>query len=436
MSTQDHLDALAATRARVWNEAEGFLSDLKGQEMSAEQRAQWDRYNARIDDLASQIETIAERSKNETEAGLIREAQGRAFGREPEDKREGQDLVANLRAWVNGTQRLDAVDEDGKPFNGIRANIGRVIQERELLRMGASPDEIRALAWDTGSVASAVPTLLDRTLYQVLEANIAALRMPTQRITTESGAPMDFPKVTAHAIATQVSGQGTTLAGTDPTFGKVTLTPVKYAELIKVSSEVITDNGVNLIAFLSNDIGRAVGRRVNEAIATAMIGAVTVGAGGTVATGGSLITPDYDDLINLQYSVNDAYRESGSAAWLAKDSTAGTLRKLRDGAGGTEGAVLWQPSTQVGISGQRQPDTLLGHPFYTDSNVAAMASNAKVLFFGDWNGFILRTVGDLMVERNDSVGFATDEVFFRGKWRADGEYVDLNAVNLLKMSVS
>ena len=54
----------------------------------------------------------------------------------------------------------------------------------------------------------------------------------------------------------------------------------------------------------------------------------------------------------------------------------------------------------------------------------------------DWRGFFARYVGSPMIERNDSVGFATDETFFRGKWRAAGDYQDLTAVNLLKMSVS
>lgn len=437
MSTAlERAKALTETRNRVWKEAESFLEDLKGEEMSEEQRTQWARYNERIDALASEHDQIVARERNEREAAQVREAQSVAFGAEPDDTRESESLNVRIAQWARGETRFDAVDDDGLKVNGIRTNITGVMRERELVRMGASPDEIRAITWDTGSAASVVPTVLDRRLYEVLEAEISALRMPTTKINTMSGEPMDFGRVTTHAVATQVAGQGTTFAGTDPAFLKLTLTPAKYAQLIEVNSDVITDNGVDLTAFLARDIGRAVGRRVNQAIAEAMIGGVVVGAAGTVSTGGSLITPTYEHLVNLEYSVNDAYRASSSAGWFAKDSTAGTLRKLRDGAGGTEGAPLWQPSTQVGISGQRQPDSLFGHPFWTDPNVAAQGSNAKVLFFGDWNGFYCRTVGDPIIERNDSVGFKEDDVYFRGKWRAAGGYQDLTAVNLLKMSVS
>lgn len=446
MSTiQERIEALTETRNRVWNEASNFLQDLpRGEEMSAEQSAQWQRYNERIDALASEIESISARENREREAAGIREAQAKMFGRDPESDDEKLTMNQRIAAWARGEERLQARDYDNKLVNGFQTNVTAVMRERELLRAGASPEEIRelawgpknALTWDTGSPASVVPTILDRRLYEVLEANIAALRMPVTRVVTQSGEPMDFGKVVTHAVATQVAGQGTTFAGTDPDFDKLTLTPIKYAELIEVNNDVLTDNGVDLTSFLARDLGRAVGRRVNQAIAEAMIGGVVVGSGGTVATGGSLITPDYEDLVNLQYSVNDAYRDSASAGWLAKDSTAGTLRKLRDGAGGTEGSPLWQPSTQTGVSGQRQPDSLLGRPFWTDPNVAAQGSNAKILFFGDWNGFYARFVGDPMIERNDSVGFKEDDVYFRGKWRAAGGYQDLTAVNLLKMSVS
>lgn len=436
MDINERVSALNETRARVWNEAANWLQDLpKGEEMSAEQRAQWDRYNERIDGLQAEVDSLVATATREREAAAIREAQGLAFNAEPNDVVERRNINEQLRSWIRGEERMAVVDDEGRTVNGVYANIQRVAREKELIRQGASPEEIRALAWDTGSVASAVPTLLDRSLYEVLEETIAAFRMPTTRISTDSGAPMDFPKVAAHAIATQVAGQGTTLAGTDPTFAKLTLTPVKYGELIKVASEVVSDSGVDIVSFVARDIGRAVGRKVNEAIIADIVGTAFTGAAGTVATGGSLIDPTFSTLVDLEYSINDAYRASSGAGWLMRDKTAGVIRKLRDGAGGTEGAPLWQPSLTNGISGGRGPDTLFGYPVFTDPGVASLASNAKVLFFGDWNSYYFRTVGNLMVERNDSVGFSTDEVFFRGKWRADGGAADLTAINLLKRSV-
>jgi len=439
-SIHDRIKAIQEARGRVWNEAQGFLDDINKRDdpsMNAEERTQWDRYNERLDELEAEGKDLTERAEREQTSLAVREAQGVAFGKEPDIVNERRAAAEDLRAWIRGEKRMSTHDwETGRESNAISTNLRGVQLERDLARLGASADEIRDLAWDTGSVASAVPTLFDRTLYEVLEETIAAFRMPTRRLNTDSGAVMDVPKVASHAIATQVAGQGTTLAGTDPTFAKTTLNATKYGELIKLANEVVTDSGVDIVSFVARDIGRAVGRRVDQAVMADIASTAFVGSAGTVATGGTLVNPSFETLINTEFSINDEYRASSSTGWLMRDSTAGTLRKLRDGAGGTEGAPLWQPSLDGGLSGFRRPATLLGYPVFTDPNIASLASNAKIMYFGDWSSYYFRTVGSLMVERNDSVGFAEDQVYFRGKWRADSAAADLNAINLVKRSVS
>ncbi len=251
---------------------------------------------------------------------------------------------------------------------------------------------------------------------------------------------MDLPTVASHSVATQASGQGTLLAGTDPVFGKLSLAAFKYGQLIEVASEVLTDSGVDIGAFLMKNLGRSLGTKIDTDLVLGsgsgqptgvMVSAAAAGAGST-HTGGSLITPDYEDLINCQYTINDSYRASGASGWLMRDSTAGTLRKLRDGAGGTLGAPLWQPSQDI-MGGQ--PDTLLGHAAFTDPNVAAQGSNARCISFLDFSSFYLRTVGDPVIERDSSVLFTTDEVAFRGKWRVDAGLADVNAISSVVMAV-
>jgi HK97 family phage major capsid protein len=424
----ERINALTDARQRAWHQAKSFLDELPGDsaEWSEEQRSQWNRYNDAVDGYDADIRQLQTTERRERETAVIREADYQAFGAKAVDKRDD-----DVRAWLRGETRLEARDEDGKRVNGISLDVRTAARERELLRRGAGPDEIRALAWDTGNVASAVPVTMARELYQVLEANIAAFRLPTRRISTDSGESMEFPKITAHGAATQVSGQGTTLAGTDPAFSKLTLTPVKFGQLVKVASEVITDSGVDVASFVGQDIGYALARVIDTAEIGRMVPATTLGS---VNTGGSLIGPTYEKMIDLVYSVNDGHRSSGNGAFLFRDSTAGSIRKIRDGAGGTEGTPLWQPGFAAGL-GFNQPDTLLGYPVFTDPNVASMASNALIGAFGNWGGYYLRTVGNVLVQRDDSAGFTTDEVFFRGKWRVRGGYQDTTAVVLLKQNV-
>ena len=57
----------------------------------------------------------------------------------------------------------------------------------------------------------------------------------------------------------------------------------------------------------------------------------------------------------------------------------------------TTDQYLWQPSIQAGA-----PDTLLGKPVYTDPNVAAVATSAKSVAFGDFSAYFVRQVNGIL----------------------------------------
>jgi HK97 family phage major capsid protein len=442
MDLRERVIALNTTRMKVWEEGKRLLDDTAGREMSGEERQTWDRINTRINDIDSEVRSLVDRETRDKEAGELREMENRIFGA-PAPTGNSRTPEQNLRAFVNGEFSHRGHDDATSGRRYIEVDVRTAMKEKQLLRAGASAEEIRALAWDTGSVASAVPTTLAREMYGYMEYGIAGFRIGATHINTNSGENIDFPRVNAHAIATQVSGHGTALAGTDPTFAKMTLSAYKYGELVKVASEVLQDSGIDIAAFLGRDIGRALSRKIDVDLVTGagstnpqgLMTAVTVGANGTVSTGGTttgLLT--YGSLVAVVYGVNDAYRQSPSAGWLMHDLTAGAIRQMRDGAGGTLGAALWQPSLFQGMMGG-QPDKLLGFPVFTDPNVASIASNAKILAFGDFSAYYLRTVGNPVIETDSSRYFDTDEIGFRGKWRVDGDYIDLTAVTLLKNSV-
>lgn len=433
MSTQARIDALDTARMKAWEEGKRLLDDSNG-EMTAEQRAEWDRINADIDDKAAQARVLKEAATREAEFDQLREEQFRAYGA-PVEKR-GYDADAELRAFLRGEGGM--IDSGGRRF--MEVDIRGAARERELLRQGVTGAELRALAWDTGSSASLVPTTLARSMYEYMEASMALYRMPTTKVNTASGEPMQFPRLAGHSVATQLAGQGTTYAGTDPTFARMQLDAFTAEQLVKVHSDVLSDSGVDIGSFLGRDMGRGVGRLAGQWFATGTgsgqpNGVMTAIVGsGTIATGGSLITPTVEKLIDLQYSVNDEYRSSPAAAWLMNDSTAGTLRKLRDGAGGTIGAFLWAPSLTQGVAGGA-PATFLDKPVYTDPNVAAQASNAKTVAFGDFSAFYIRTVGNPQIATSSERYFDTDEVGYRVKWRVDSDLIDTTAINVIKQNV-
>lgn len=410
--------------------AQAILQDAEmrdpGAPLQASEHRRVAAHTTALDLINVALESPSARERREQELADVRLKHpgvfGRSEGRYEREDREQQEIRSFL-------------DRTGP--NQLRIPLGAAMRQRERLRN----EDTRSLVWDTGNVASAVPTLMAERLYEVLEAEVAMLRLPTTKITTPSGANLDIPRLTTHTLGTQVIAQGTAIGGTDPAFAKTTLGAFKYGALIQVANEVIEDAAVDVLDLIMRDATRAVGRLVDADLVAGSgtgepLGVMEAITGaGTIATGGSLVDPSYEKLIDLAYSVNDSYRSSGNAAWLMRDATAANIRKLRDGNGGTIGAPLWQSSLVAGIADARQPDLLLGYPAFTDPNVASLASNAKILAFGDWSAYYIRQVHDIVFERDDSFAFDKDVVTFRAKTRVDGDLLDTSAINIMKRSV-
>ena len=433
MDIRSHVESLNAERLKIVNEYNGVLDDTSGRERTAEETQKLARMDARLDELKIEIEEYVARTTREKEAVELREQSLAVFGDAGFVRNDRKTLDA-FRAWLSAPKGSELRSAQ------FEIDIQRAIKERQLLRAGANADELRALAWDATSGSLVVPTTMARSLFDVLEAGIAGFDIGATILNTSSGENMQLPKLTTHAIATQVSGQGTTLAGTDPVFNRVNLNVYKYAELVKVANELLADSAFNVESWLGGDLGYALAHVIDADLVvgtgtsepTGMTILAGAGTNAPVTTGGSLIAPTVEKYIDTQYSVNDNYRKN--AKWLMKDSVAGTIRKLRDGAGGTIGAFLWEPSLTAGLK-DGTPDRFLGSPVYTDSNCAAAGSNAILATYGDFSQYTIRTVGNPVIERDDSVGFATDEAYFRGKWRVGGNHRQVGGLNTLVQNV-
>jgi HK97 family phage major capsid protein len=446
MDMREHVIALNTKRAKINKEQQDLIdkriTENPGEPFSAEDRATIAKMDADIDAISAEVKAFVDREEREDSDSKLREAHASVFGSERVLERQEQTFEQRFEKWARGEARGD----EGKDFEGktntLSVDLRPAHRIMNRLRDGASHEEVRALLWDTGSIASGVPVTTANTVYQLMTAGIAAFRMPTTKITTDGGETMYFPKIAAHGIGTQVIAQGTAIGGTDPTFARMQLDAFKYGQLVQVASETISDEGFNVLDFVAGNVARAVAQVADADLIVGtgsgepqgMMSAVTVGNAGTVATGGTLITPTFENLVDLVYSVNDQYRQSSACAFLMRDATAGIIRKIRDGAGGTIGQPLWQVSPYMGLR-TGEPDTVLGYPVYIDPNVASCASNARIVTFGDWNAYYTRLVGSFVFERSDDYAFNVDEVTFRGKQRLDGDFIDLTAVNLLKQSV-
>ncbi len=127
-----------------------------------------------------------------------------------------------------------------------------------------------------------------------------------------------------------------------------------------------------------------------------------------------------DKLIDLQYTLNSAYRVN--ATWVMNSVTTGAVRKMKD----SNGQYLWQPSLQAA-----QPDMLLGRPIETWEQMDDTGSNKYPIGFGDFQqGYLLTDRVGLRVTRDNvtNVGF----VRFYVRRREGGCVLNNDAVKFIK----
>jgi HK97 family phage major capsid protein len=248
---------------------------------------------------------------------------------------------------------------------------------------------------------------------------------------TSSGNPFDIPTNddTANSAAALAEAADLTDDNSgDLAFGEVSLSAYVYATpWLKLSFELLQDSIFNLEQFVGRKLGERLGRIGNKQLTIGdgngdPNGVVTASTLGKTAAAVGAITAD--EMIDLQHSVNAAYRRSPSCRWMFADTTLATLRKLKDG----DGNYLWaMGDVRVGA-----PDLILGKPYAVNDDVPAIATGNRAVLFGDFSRYVVRKVGSPLIgtvrERFwPKVGMA-------GLVRFDGDLVDTTAVKHLKLA--
>ena len=144
---------------------------------------------------------------------------------------------------------------------------------------------------------------------------------------------------------------------------------------------------------MAGAIGTRIGRITNAHFTTGTgsgqpRGVVTDASSGVVAAAGNTTAITYANLVALEHSLDPGYRRG--AEFMFHDSTLKAIKQLLD----TTGRPLWVPGVAV-----REPDTILGHRYVVNQDMAVMAANARSILFGDFSRFFVRDVQDVQIMR-------------------------------------
>jgi HK97 family phage major capsid protein len=258
----------------------------------------------------------------------------------------------------------------------------------------------------TRSLVPSANTVGQSFFDQVFEiAQLVGPMLTTSEVfNTASGENLVIPTVTATSTAGSVAAGGT-ISESNPTFSSITLGAEKYAALVQVAQELVTDAGFNIDSYIAQQLGTSLGLQANSVL-TAKLAATA----GSVVTG-TATAATYENLVDLVYGIADGARVLPGLGFYMSKSGIAAARKMKDGSG----AFIFTDSAVPG-----QPATLLGYPIYENPNIAAVGSATKSVLFGHLPSFKVRVAGGVQVAQSSDFAFNTDTVTYRGLIRLDG----------------
>lgn len=411
--------ANAATEARsLLDQAAKATDPARAAELETQHdnaMADYDALSAKAERL-SKLESVEQRLSANAEAEARAARESKRPGVDPREVSQGGDFT--YRTAFHEYLRAAGQKSD------------MPAEARAVLEQGFAKLEIRAQTTTAAAGGYTVPVELANILVKSMLA-WGPMYDPgiTTEIVTAGGGVITMPTVNDTTAAVVKHTEGTTLTddgGSDVVFGEKRLEAYPFnTEWLRVSKELVDDSIFNMEALLGDLLGERLGRRANLELTTGdgtgdPNGIVTASALGVTAAAAAAIT--WDEVMNLEHSVDPAYRVGPRVRFMFNDSTLLALRKLKDG----DGNYLWQMgNVQAGI-----PPTFNGRSYSINQAMASLGASSRVMLFGDFGKYYVRKVGSPLI------GAIQDKDFWpgfgiAGYIRFDGELADTAAVKHL-----
>jgi HK97 family phage major capsid protein len=304
----------------------------------------------------------------------------------------------------------------------------------------AEDDRKRMLARVTPDIRAAMSTTtqseggytVSPEYYKQLEVAMKAfggMRPVSSVFRTGSGATMNFPATDPTAEIGEIVGQNTGTSNLNTVFQNLSMDVYKFSsKSIALPFELVQDSFIDIEAYVQELLAMRLGRIPNQYFTNGtgsgqprgLVTAAGIGKTGTTGQTGIVI---YDDLVDLEHSVDPAYRSQPGVGYMMHDTSVKVVRKIKDG----QGRPIFVPGYEgdAMVNGGA-PDRLMGRPIYLNQDVPTMAANAKSILFGQHSKYKIRDVMDLTIFRmTDSAYTLNGQIGFVAFMRSGGNFIDV-----------
>ncbi len=403
-----NIKALRDERAAKAKEARNLLDTKTGTDFTKEVENQIDALYADIDRIDAQIERAEKQAKIDGDAALgeaDREAGERARAQLTPDQREQQDRYsAAFRNFIlNGMQSLTQ-------------------EELVALRTGTPQNAQSGQQANGAQGGFLVPTGWGGQLLEAL-ATFGGMRRVATILQTAGGNTIPFPTVDETQVEGEIVPENQPASAGDFNFGIASIGGYKFSsKIVAIPFELLQDQGpgIDIEAFTRRALAMRIARITNRkfTVGTGVgepQGIVTASPVGAALATGKATGFVTDDLVDLEHSVDPAYRSMPGVGWMFHDTTLRFCKKMKD----AEGRPLWLPGVAV-----KEPDTLLGYRYEINQHMPVMEANAKSVLFGDMSAYMIRDIMNVTLFRFDDSAFITrGQIGFLAWSRHDGKLV-------------
>lgn len=408
--------ALRAQRANIWEQMKALtnLAEAADRDFTAEEKASYEKMEADLDSIGARVERLEKESALDAKLDKIVDMPGGVIDAQPKDRSDD--------------------DEYAEAFNEyLKSGISDMSTEgRKLMAVRRTEIKNAALGVGSGSIGGyTVPPAFRAIMVETMKA-YGVMLTESEFISTESGVTLPWPTNDDTANVGEQVGENTEVAYQDIVFGQAQLDAYLFSsKMVKASLPFLQDSTVSeqwLARKLGERIGRILSSKFTVGAGTTTPDGIMVSATIGVTGSGSIATTKgvaYDDLVDLQESLDPAYGNSPNAKWMMHQTVRKVIRKLKD----STGAPIWEPSVQAGA-----PDMLLGRPAVVNNDMATLAQNSLSLGYGDIRAaYVTRNVtGSAMLLRLSERYAELGQVGFIAFDRWDGTMQDANAFKSFK----
>ena len=392
------IQTLREQRSQVAAQARQLLDDIEPDSWNDDHNQQYDTMVAKIGRIDDQLERLEEQLKIEAADHAITKQRAERDGVSDDEANNNIRMEKSIfNAYIRGG--VESLDADQRHY----------VEQR---RMRAD------LSTGTDSAGGyLVPTDFATRLIEEMKL-FGNMRQVATIQQTDSGVPIEWPVADNLDQEGEIVAENVSVTDEDPTFGIKTIGAYKYSSKgVAVPFELLQDSRIDIEAYIVRLLAQRISRISNRHFTLGsgtgqpkgIIPAATKGADAAAVN-----AIGFDDLINLEHSVDPIYRIN--SRFMFADQALKTVKMLKD----NEGRPLWIPGIAVS-----EPDTILGHPYVINQYMDAPAANAKSIAFGQLSNYLIRDVMSVTLFRmTDSVYTRKGQVGFLAFSRHDGNLLD------------